>query len=257
MNISLSLKRKPYIMAHRGSSMMQGENTLDAFRQAATDGADIVETDLRVTSDGKFVCMHDRSVARTSKGKGIVEEMSFADLRNLNVTGDRSGGSVAHIPTLDDLAAVLPADVIIALELKSSRFDEKDLCRDLVAEMDRAGIRQRSIVISFRRSHLTALRSVGPDIPVGLVGHKGLLPPRDFQLVGPHWITLLMNPMYASIAHRRGQFVCPLDPHPERLLKWYLMVGCDALLTDDPAGTRKRIEHVRTRKKNKLLPSKK
>ena len=245
MDSPLQLKQKPYIMAHRGSSVALGENTLDAFRQAVADGADIVETDLRISADGAFVCIHDPSVDRTTDGKGVVESMTLAELRKLNASGAASVVSIAQIPTIMELATVLPEDVVVALELKSPRFGETEACRKLADEVARAGIRRRTIVISFKRSRLRAFHSVAPDIPVGLVGHMGLFPPWNFQLVGPHWVMLLINPLYAMLAHRRGQFVCPLDPRPGRLLKWYVFLGCDAVLTDDPARTRERLEGFR------------
>jgi len=45
-------------MAHRGNSAAAPENTLAAFRRAIDDGADIIETDLHLTRDGVFVCIH-------------------------------------------------------------------------------------------------------------------------------------------------------------------------------------------------------
>jgi hypothetical protein len=46
-------------------------------------------------------------------------------------------------------------------------------------------------------------------------------------------------------AHARNQLVCPLDPTPDRLLRFYLWMGCDAVLSNDPAVTRKRIARLK------------
>ena len=64
-------------MAHRGNRVACPENTLASFRRALEDGADILETDLYVSADGTFVCIHDgdareddgRARARSRRGR--------------------------------------------------------------------------------------------------------------------------------------------------------------------------------------------
>ncbi len=50
---------------------------------------------------------------------------------------------------------------------------------------------------------------------------------------------MFLNPLYAWIGHRRGQLICPLDPNPEPRLWYYRLLGCDAVLSNDPAKTRR------------------
>jgi len=63
------------------------------------------------------------------------------------------------------------------------------------------------------------------------------LPTSGINLLGPFWPLLFLNPLYVWWAHRRGQQVCPLDPSPNRRLWYYRWLGCDAVLTDNPAAT--------------------
>ena len=67
---ALAHKVKPYVMAHRGNRVACPENTLASFRRALADGADLLETDLHLSSDGRLVCIHDATVDRTTNGKG-------------------------------------------------------------------------------------------------------------------------------------------------------------------------------------------
>ena len=69
------------LVAHRGASAAVAEHTLAAYRTAIEDGADALECDVRMTRDGHLVCVHDRTVNRTSDGQGVVSEL---DLRTLN-----------------------------------------------------------------------------------------------------------------------------------------------------------------------------
>ena len=68
---------KPLLMAHRGNRVLFPENTIAAFRQAINDRADILETDLHLSSDDEFICIHDASVDRTTNGVGEVNDLSL------------------------------------------------------------------------------------------------------------------------------------------------------------------------------------
>ncbi|WP_301182441.1 glycerophosphodiester phosphodiesterase family protein, partial [Nocardia farcinica] len=68
--------RAPFVVAHRGASGTRPEHTLAAYEQALEEGADGVECDVRLTRDGHLVCVHDRTVDRTSSGTGLVSEMT-------------------------------------------------------------------------------------------------------------------------------------------------------------------------------------
>jgi glycerophosphoryl diester phosphodiesterase len=231
-------KPRPYVMAHRGNRIACPENTLAAFRRALAEGADILETDLHLTADGVFVCIHDGTLERTTDGHGRVEAHSLAELRALSAGCGRPEFAAERIPTLAELAGLLPPDVILALELKSDAFLEERVCRELAAELERCGVRQRSAALSFSLPRLQALRRAAPDLPIGWITLSRAWPISGVELLGPLWPLLLLNPFYAWIAHRRGQVVCPLDPDPNRRLWLYRLLGCDAILTDDPGATR-------------------
>ncbi len=53
------MPKKPVIFAHRGSRLLNPENTILAFQNAVDFGADVVETDVQLTKDGKLVIFHD------------------------------------------------------------------------------------------------------------------------------------------------------------------------------------------------------
>jgi glycerophosphoryl diester phosphodiesterase len=74
----------PLVFAHRGSSEALPEHTLGAYLRAAGEGADGLECDVRLTSDGHLVCLHDRRLERTSNGRGVVSEHTLAELNQLD-----------------------------------------------------------------------------------------------------------------------------------------------------------------------------
>lgn len=75
---------RPRVVAHRGASSSVAEHTLDAYVAAIASGADGLECDVRLTRDGHLVCVHDRTVNRTSDGTGPVSELDLARLHTLD-----------------------------------------------------------------------------------------------------------------------------------------------------------------------------
>jgi glycerophosphoryl diester phosphodiesterase len=74
----LELVNKPkYILAHRGGSLEAPENTLQSFIHAHNAGADVIETDVRITKDGKILVCHDADFKRLCKnGKKVIDTLS-------------------------------------------------------------------------------------------------------------------------------------------------------------------------------------
>ena len=75
---------RPLVAAHRGASGLVAEHTELAYQAAIESGADALECDVRLTRDGHLVCVHDRTVDRTSDGVGPVSEMDLARLDALD-----------------------------------------------------------------------------------------------------------------------------------------------------------------------------
>ncbi len=74
----------PFPFAHRGGAKRWPENTLLAFRSSADLGIRHIETDLRETADGHFVCFHDDTVERITNGRGFVRDYTLSELQQLD-----------------------------------------------------------------------------------------------------------------------------------------------------------------------------
>jgi glycerophosphoryl diester phosphodiesterase len=79
------------IVAHRGASSAMAEHTLAAYIAAIESGVDALECDVRLTRDGHLVCVHDRTVNRTSDGIGVVSELDLARLEALDFASWHDG----------------------------------------------------------------------------------------------------------------------------------------------------------------------
>lgn len=111
------LQGGPLLIAHRGGSALAPENTLTAFRQAAEQWpVDMIELDVRATSDGHCVVIHDPTVDRTTDGTGPVNARTLAELQELDAGArfrDADGeapfrGQGVTVPTLDEVLEALP-----------------------------------------------------------------------------------------------------------------------------------------------------
>ena len=92
---ALAQSKHIVVIAHRGEHLRHPENTIAAFQGAVDAGADFFELDVRTTADGKLVLMHDESVERMTDGKGLIGNMTFEEIRKLDVRG-------ARVPTFDE-----------------------------------------------------------------------------------------------------------------------------------------------------------
>ena len=237
-------KTRPYLMAHRGNHVKFPENTLAAFRQAIKDGTDIIETDLHLSRDNDFICIHDDTVDRTTNGTGMVSGLSTEEIKSLKALDKFGDETDQRVPLLSELAEMLPADVALALELKSDRFLEADVCRELGYLLEEKKVQSRTIAISFSMERLQVIRESVPKIPVGWITLKRIIPDKNVDLIGPLWPILCLNPFYVRSAHKRNMLICPLDPNPAPRLKAYIRKGCDAVLADNPGEVRILINQI-------------
>ena len=75
----------PLAIAHRGGAGLAQENSLVAFGLASALGLRYLETDIRVTSDGRLVCFHDETLERVTQASGPVRLKSLRELRTLRI----------------------------------------------------------------------------------------------------------------------------------------------------------------------------
>ncbi|TVR19580.1 MAG: hypothetical protein EA391_00395 [Balneolaceae bacterium] len=108
------------IIAHRGAMSDKPENTMEAFKHAVELGADIVEIDLRTSSDGHLFILHDDSLSRTSDGEGIATSFTLAELQALDAGSwfdERYRGLI--IPSFKEvLQWAKSEEVVLLLDLK-------------------------------------------------------------------------------------------------------------------------------------------
>jgi len=168
-------------MAHRGNRVACPENTLAAFRRALEDGADLLETDLYLSADGAFVCIHDPTLDRTTDGRGPVEARTLAGLKAVSASCGRPEFAAERIPTLAEVfqACADVPDLWWVVEVKLDPTDPREvatrhtLLDGVLGEINAAGLRERTFVHSFDWAVLELSHRLDPQVPRSALAEVG------------------------------------------------------------------------------------
>lgn len=105
-----------WVAAHRGDWIYAPENSIPALEHAIFFGADMIETDVRLTKDGKIIMMHDYSVDRTTDGKGTIADLTLAEIQKLHLRNNFGGMTDLKVPTLEEYIQVAKDKILLYLD---------------------------------------------------------------------------------------------------------------------------------------------
>lgn len=169
----------PRLVAHRGGGTMAPENTLAAFRIGHAHGFSMMEYDVKLSSDGVPVLLHDDTICRTSNGTGAATELSIADLQHYDFGSWHSAAYAGEpMPSLYAIAAyTLAHDISSNIEIKPSPGMEVET-GDQVARAAQQLWRSAKLpplLSSFSETALAAAQDAAPDLRRALL-IEGALP---------------------------------------------------------------------------------
>lgn len=153
------------IFAHRGASGYAPENTLEAFALAIRQGADGIELDVQLSSDGVPVVIHDETVDRVTDKTGYVKDYTLQELKELTVLRNKFPAySQSKIPTLKEvLEAVKPSGIQVNIELKTGIYWYPDIEKKVAAIVEETGMKDRIVYSSFNHYSVQRLKEIVPD----------------------------------------------------------------------------------------------
>lgn len=152
------------MIAHRGLSGIEKENTNAAFIAAGNRSYFGIETDVHKTVDGKFVIIHDDTTGRVAIDDLEVEKSTFETLRKLSLCDidDKRGRADLHIPTLTEYINTCKRyDKTAVLELKNA-FTSAEIAA-ICDEIKGCDHLENVIFISFVFDNLVRLRELHPE----------------------------------------------------------------------------------------------
>ncbi|HET7689035.1 MAG TPA: glycerophosphodiester phosphodiesterase family protein [Nocardioidaceae bacterium] len=252
---------RPQVVAHRGSSAAEAEHTLGAYVRALDEGAEGLECDVRLTSDGHLVCVHDRDLRRVANTNSLVSTMTLDELDELDFASwkkpwaelddeapdvDEDSRKVLTLRRLLEMARDYDRPVDLAIETKHPTRYAGLVERRLVELLDEfgwAGTGSPARVMSFSPVALTRVERLAPDLEVVLLTDgryswrltSGVLSPG--WIAGPGIELLRENPRLGSKLRRSGRRIHVWTVNTVEDLDLCLDLGVEAVITDDPRAT--------------------
>lgn len=216
----------PLVIAHRGGMFHAPENTLEAFSHAESINVDILEYDVFITSDGELVAIHDDTVDRTTDGSGRVNDMSLAEIQNLdagyhfeNEDGEASfRNSGVQVPKVEEIFQEF-GHMRQLIELKAT--NDPDRYEEMIQEMWRLieeyNMHDTVLIASFDHDiNLRFAEVAGGSVAIG----AGEQETRDFVIRHKAFANALYRPTADA-------FQLPVEQEGFNLADWKLIRGAE------------------------------
>jgi len=246
--------RRPLIFAHRGGADLRPENTFAAFDHSVGLKVDVLEIDVRLTSDGEFVVIHDATLDRTTSGNGNVGDRTLKEIKSLDAGfhfSNDDGRSFPHrgkgitVPTLEEvLERYVGANINI--EFKDSQAgNAPDACRIVRGRISSS----KTVIASVSGDFLYEFRKVCPEYPTSgtfteildlVLRHKvgvaqSYSPEMEVLQVpsGNRFLTIIDESFLRS-AKKKGLGVHVWTINDENEMRRLIRLGVDGIVTDKP-----------------------
>jgi len=244
----------PWLVAHRGGSLLAPENTLAAFDRAAALGADAIETDVRLTRDRAVVVFHDDETTRLLGAPGTIEGLSLAELGRLDAGACFTPDGTSHpyrgqgltVPTLAEALRRYPG-LRFNLDAKT---EDPELARALAEVITAAGAEDRVCVGSFQDAQAERLGALLPrcarflpekaakcHVLAARTKASGKDCPQGYDLADlPHRLgeTRVVDAELVAYFHRLGVPVHVWTVDDESEMRELIALGVDGIVTDRP-----------------------
>lgn len=256
------MRLMPLILGHRGASAVAPENTLAAFSQAISDGAEGIEFDVRLSRDGVPMVIHDASLRRTASIETLVCDLTSEQLQKVDVgswfTRDTSTGrtlppepsySSERLPTLAQVLQLFSANVgLLYIEMKSDIKERAELAAAVVKRIHESDIAHRVVVESFDLPAITEIKRIDSGIRTAALFEPKLSRPISTirrlkmldlaQRTGADEIALhytLASPRVVEKARKYGFDTVVWTVDEPQWIDRARSLGIKALISNDPA----------------------
>lgn len=214
-------------IGHRGAAGHAPENTLAAIQKGIALGVDFVEIDVRRTADDVLVVLHDRTVDRTTNGRGRIDHLTLRDLKKLDA------GNGETIPTLEEVLKVAAGRAGLILELKVP-----GVAQQTVESVHAARFKDPVIYASFLHEELAHVRTTDPDaFLMMLFGSLPRDPVVRAAQYGPSHVGLRHDTATRRLVdalHHANLFVFVYTSDTPRDIRHALSVGADGVISNFP-----------------------
>ncbi|MDC6366677.1 glycerophosphodiester phosphodiesterase family protein [Flagellimonas amphidinii] len=232
-----NMKKTPKIVAHRAGAKLAPENSLEAVKNALQLGVDMIEIDVRMTKDGHLVLMHDKSISRTTNGKGAISDMYLEELQKINLNHSQTKES---IPTLNDvLTLIADRKTQLLIEVKTGK-NYGNLLEKLAHTIKEKNMEKQVLVFSFNKPFCEELKERFPELTVGVftLWPSSIATLPNVDAIGVEYRSLLLfSSQIKKLREKYGQ-VYAWNVNYRSSMQRLINKEIDAIITDDPKKLR-------------------
>lgn len=228
------------ITAHRGNSGEAPENTIPAMEKAIDSFADYAEIDVRETSDGEIVVMHDLSVYRTTGVRNNVSDMTLDEIEKLDAGSFYSREYAGTgVPTLREVLKECKGKINLIIEIKTNRKDSDDYIHNIIEMIKDMKMEEQCMFQSGTYSVLKEIKKEDLDLHTGYIvaaayGDYFKDDNVDFFSINASYI----NQNNVDAAHGYGKAVLAWTVNNRLDMIRMKNYGVDGIITDYPALAR-------------------
>ena len=139
-----------WVAAHRADYVFAPENSIQALENAIYFGADLIETDVRLTKDGHVIMMHDYTVDRMTNGTGSVSNLTLEEIKALRLKNNWGGATDYQVPTLEEFIQVAKGKVCLYLDKAGYDLpghEEGHLVKELLKILKKHDVLEESVFV--------------------------------------------------------------------------------------------------------------
>lgn len=230
------------IYGHRGAKGVTMENSLAGFQLAASQGIDRFELDVRLSSDGHMMVVHDEKLMRLANSQLKVSKSTAQILGNTHLVGTQQG-----IPTLEQVVAACPNVVHWQFEIKTHTTNPGFL-QPMAQLIERFQLQDKVVITSKHIGILRAFKRTLPHIERGYVQEwplpNGLRTALSLECTHLCLNKSLARESYVKKAQKKGLKVSVWTVNDADDMCRLYHHGADSIISDFPQAAREVVTHL-------------
>ena len=225
------------ITGHRGAAGYAPENTLSAIKKGLALGVDRIEIDVQQSKDGVVILMHDKTLKRTTNGKGYIRNKTWAELSQLVAPAEFAATFPNEkIPTLEEALLLINGKAQFVIEIKDGNSYYPNIEQHIVDLIHQYNAHKWCIIHSFNDAALEKIHELDATLPLHKLFVSGLgkdLKKWDYVQefsVNEHFVSKKM----IEKVHALGKKINVWTVNDKAKMQELITMGVDGIITNFP-----------------------
>lgn len=222
------------VIGHRGAAGLLPENSLPSIQKALDIGVDRVEIDVHQSKDGRVVVIHDKTLSRTTKGKGLVKKLDFTEIQKIPLKGASSTRD--RVPTLEEVLECINGQSVLLIEVKHGKNYYPNIEANILKLIEQYKAKDWCILQSFDNQVLRETYRLDTEIDL----HKLFETPYFFNFKAYPYIkeygisNAFAGKRILQKVHRMQKKLNVWTVNEEKRMQELIQLGVDGIITDFP-----------------------